>query len=80
MNTSDHNPQSSTKSVGRWSIAGRFFLTSLILIVAQSGLSLAISGKLWRDYTSLYLDSVLSRQVLRPLNLVNNKLLELLEL
>ena len=74
MQASDHDPQSSTTSVGRWSIARRFFLTSFVLIVAQSGLSLAISGKLWRDFTSLYLDSVLSRQVLRPLNLVDNKL------
>jgi signal transduction histidine kinase len=74
LSKSDRNPQSSTASVGGWSIAGRFFLTSFVLIVAQSGLSLAISGKLWRDFTSIYLDSVLSRQVLTPLNLVNNKL------
>ena len=74
MQASDHEPQSSTTSVGRWSIARRFFLTSFVLIVAQSGLSLAISGKLWRDFTSQYLDAILSRQVLRPLNLVDNKL------
>ena len=74
MQASDHDPQSLTTSERRWSIARRFFLTSFILIAAQSALSLAISGKLWRDFTSLYLDSVLSRQVLRPLNLVDNKL------
>ena len=57
-----------------WSIARRFFLTSFILIVAQSGLSLAISGKLWRDFTASHLNFVLSRELLRPLNLVDNKL------
>jgi hypothetical protein len=35
---------------------------------------LAISGKLWRDFTSRYQDTLLSRQLLRPLNLVDNKL------
>ena len=74
MPASNRDPQASTASAGRWSIARRFFLTSFILIVAQSALSLAISGKLWKDFTSLYLDSVLSRQVLRPLNLVDNQL------
>ena len=74
MPASNRDPQSATASTGSWSIARRFFLTSLILIVAQSGLSLAIAGKLWRDGISLYLDSVLSRQVLRPLNLVDNRL------
>ena len=74
LQASNHDPQPSTASPGSWSIARRFFLTSFILIVAQSGLSLAISGKIWKDFTSLYLDSVLSRQVLKPLNLVDNQL------
>ena len=74
MGSSDLDSAQPTSGGRTWSIARRFFLTSFILIVAQSGLSLAISGKLWRDFTASHLNFVLSRELLRPLNLVDNKL------
>ena len=74
MNPFNRDPRSSPPSKRRWSIARRFFITSFVLIVAQSGISLAISGALWENFTSRFLGSVLSRQILSPLNLVDNKL------
>ena len=74
MGSSDLDPSQSLSGGHSWSIARRFFLTSFILIVAQSGLSLAISGKLWKDFTASHLNLALSRELLRPLNLVDNKL------
>jgi len=74
LGSSDLDPSQSLSGGRSWSIARRFFLTSFILIVAQSGLSLAISGKLWKDFTASHLNLALSRELLRPLNLVDNKL------
>ena len=74
MGSSDLDPSQSRSGGRSWSIARRFFLTSFILIVAQSCLSLAISGKLWKDFTASHLNLALSRELLRPLNLVDNKL------
>ena len=74
MGSSDLDSAQPPSGGRSWSIARRFFLTSFILIVAQSGLSLAISGKLWRDFTASHLNFALSRELLRPLNLVDNKL------
>ena len=80
MGSSDLDSSQSLSGDRSWSIARRFFLTSFILIVAQSGLSLAISGKLWRDFTASHLNFALSRELLRPLNLVDNKLDSLTEI
>ncbi|CAK29313.1 Two-component system sensor histidine kinase [Synechococcus sp. RCC307] len=57
-----------------WSIARRFFYAALVLIVFQSLGSIVISNQLWRHYTSRALNQIVTRNLDRPLNHVDNQL------
>ena len=57
-----------------WSIARRFFYIAMLLIATQAVASSVISDRLFKSHVKEHLDDLLTRQLVKPMQLIDSEL------